>query len=95
MKLLLCGDVCPTALTDPDFAAGNVSALFSDVATLFAGNDVNMVNLECALTDKETPIKKIGPNLKASVGTAATLRALGVTHCGLSNNHSFDITAFV
>ena len=90
MKLLLCGDVCPTALTDPYFAKGDVETLFSDVATLFDGNDVNMVNLECALTDKETPITKIGPNLRASVGTAATLAKMGVTHCGLSNNHTFD-----
>lgn len=90
MKLLLCGDVCPTALTDPCFAKGDVETLFSDVASIFEGNDVNLVNLECALTDKETPIKKIGPNLKASLGTAATLAKMGVNYCSLSNNHTFD-----
>ena len=90
MKLLLCGDVCPTARTDPYFAKGDVETLFSDVASLFEGNDVNLVNLECALTDKETPIQKIGPALKASVGTAATLAKMGVNYCGLSNNHAFD-----
>lgn len=90
MKLLLCGDVCPTALTDAYFANGDVKTLFGDVATLFDGNDVNLVNLECALTDKETPITKIGPNLKASLGTASTLARLGVNYCGLSNNHTFD-----
>ena len=51
MKTLLVGDVSPTAVTNPLFAAGDVEALFSDVVSLFEGNDVNFVNLECALTD--------------------------------------------
>ena len=70
MKLLLCGDICPTQKTEALFAAGNVEALFGGTAALFKGNDLNVVNLECALTDGDTPIKKIGPNLKSGTTTA-------------------------
>ncbi len=52
--------------------------------------DRNIVNLECAVTDKDTPIKKFGPNLKAPFGTIETLKEAGVTDCALSNNHIFD-----
>lgn len=91
MKSLLVGDLSPTALTDPYFAEKNVDALFSKgVQELFKGNDINFVNLEVALTDYAEGIKKFGPCIKASGGTADVLKSLGVTVCGLSNNHIFD-----
>ncbi|MBE6702266.1 MAG: CapA family protein [Ruminococcaceae bacterium] len=90
MKLLLCGDICPTSKNEALFASGDIKALFGDTTTLFEGNDLHFINLECALTEKETPITKIGPNLKSGTATAATLKALGVDVCGLSNNHVFD-----
>lgn len=90
MKTLLLGDVCPTEFSAPLFDKGNIKELFNDTASLFEGNDVNIINLECAITESENRIEKFGPNLKAPVGTADTLKKLGVTHVGLSNNHIFD-----
>jgi len=90
MKALLVGDMSPTYITDPMFAQKQTDALFHDVRSLFAGNDINFVNLECALTDHDADIEKIGPPLKADGMTADTLKDLGVTVCGLSNNHIFD-----
>ena len=90
MKGLLLGDVCPTDFSSQLFDKGNVDTLFNDVASLFCGNDFNIINLECAITESENRIEKFGPNLKAPLGTADTLKALGVTHAGLSNNHIFD-----
>ncbi len=90
MKTLLLGDVCPTTNSAHLFASGDVKTLFGDVASLFEGNDVNLINLECAITESENKIEKFGPNLKAPFGTADTLKKLGVTHAGLSNNHIFD-----
>lgn len=90
MKLLLCGDICPTAKNEALFAQGDVTALFGEIATLFEGNDLNVANLECALTDGGEPIVKKGPNLKTGTATAATLKKLGLDVCGLSNNHVFD-----
>lgn len=90
MKTLLLGDLSPTVVSDPLFAKSDVEALFSDVVSLFKGNDVNFVNLECALTEWEKSIEKFGPPLKASPNTARVLKQLGVNYCGLSNNHIFD-----
>jgi len=90
MKTLLLGDLSPTGYTDPLFAEQNVEALFGDTVFMFHGNDVNFVNLECALTKCEKGIDKFGPTLKASANTAKVLKTLGVNYCGLSNNHIFD-----
>lgn len=91
MKALLVGDLSPTAKSNPLFAAKDIDGLFSkDAKKLFEGNDINFVNLEVALTDSENGIKKFGPCLKTSGGTADVLKSLGVTVCGLSNNHIFD-----
>ena len=90
MKCLFVGDVFPTDLNAHLFRARNVDALFTDTRSLFVGNDLNMVNLECAITDSDTPIEKIGPALKAPRETAEVLKVLGVHVCGLANNHFFD-----
>jgi len=90
MKALLLGDVSPTAATNPLFASGDAATLFHDVLPLFAGNDINFINLECAITESDHAIAKFGPNLKAVPNTARVLREIGVNYCGLSNNHIFD-----
>ena len=90
MKMLIMGDVCPTAYTSEYFRAGELTELFSDVIPLFAESDASFVNLECAITERGEPIKKYGPNLAAPNGTAELLKRLGVTCCGLSNNHVYD-----
>lgn len=90
MKALLWGDVCPTEVTAPLFKEKDINALFTDAVSLFKGNGFNFVNLECALTESDTAIKKFGPNLKAPAQTAEVLKELGVHCCGLSNNHIFD-----
>jgi len=90
MKTLFLGDICPTAVSEERFEKGDVASLFGDTASLFTGNDLNMVNLECAVTDSERGIDKFGPCLKAPRGTAETLRKLGVHAVTLSNNHVFD-----
>lgn len=89
MRIVICGDVCPSEVNE-DFKDGNVQSLFADVPTAFQGADRVLVNLECALTDQDTPIFKKGPNLKASPCCAQVLKSIGVTDCGLSNNHIFD-----
>ncbi len=91
MKLLLCGDVSPTVKSNPLFKEGNIDELFSpEVLDLFKGNDINFVNLEVALTETDTAIEKFGPVIKACPEVADVLKKIGVTVCGLSNNHIFD-----
>ena len=90
MKLFIAGDLVPTDKTDPYLKKGDLETTFSDVRTLVKGADLFIVNLECALTDSENPIRKWGPNLKGSPECAKALRALGVTDASLSNNHVYD-----
>lgn len=90
MKALLLGDLSPTEDIDPIFKTKNVDALFGESVSIFEGNDINFVNLECAITDSENGIKKFGPCLKACRETLETLKEIGVNYCGLSNNHIFD-----
>ena len=89
MKLIIGGDVSIRDSWEL-FDGCQEKELFNDIIDVFNSADRVMVNLECAVTDKETPIKKIGPNLNAPKGTIKTLKKAGVTDCVLSNNHIFD-----
>ncbi len=90
MKLYIGGDIS-IGESAPLFAAGDAAAAFSpEMVSAFCGADGVIVNLECAITDQKTEIKKFGPCLAAPHGTGATLQKAGVTLCALSNNHIFD-----
>ncbi len=90
MKTLFFGDVCPTVATNHLFEKEDIPTLFTDVLPEFEGNDINFVNIEVALTERDKSIKKIGPALKATPKTAKVLADVGVNCCSLSNNHIFD-----
>ena len=91
MKLIICGDTSPTIDNNHLFQAHDLEALFQDSLPLYSQADFAIVNLEVALTEKDTPIKKKGPALAATPATAAVLKEAGFTHCGLSNNHFYDM----
>ena len=90
MRITIGGDVSIKDDCRELFATCQGEKLFNDIIPVFKNSDRVLVNLECAVTDKDTPIKKIGPNLNAPLNTVKTLKEVGVTDCGLSNNHIFD-----
>ncbi len=92
MKIVIGGDISIKHEQAMEACAKKqANALFAqNVQDLFKSADEVIVNLECAITDKETPIKKYGPNLRAPFGTGDVLKEVGVTLCALSNNHIFD-----
>ncbi len=89
MKIVICGDI---SVNDSErlFAEQKEKELFNDIIPVFKSADRVIVNLECAVTDKNTEIAKFGPCLKAPFGTVETLKKAGVTDCALANNHIFD-----
>ena len=89
MKILIGGDISVRASQEL-FANKKTKELFNDVLNVTKQADEFIVNLECAVTDKDTKIKKFGPNLKAPYGTCEVLKEAGVTLCAISNNHIFD-----
>lgn len=90
MKTLLLGDFSPTDVTDPLFREKKIDTLFTDSISLFEGNDVNLVNFECAITEPVGLIDKFGPGLHCCEEVAEVLKEVGVNYCALSNNHIFD-----
>ena len=89
MKFVICGDVCPQGSNEA-YINGETKMLFGDIPEAVKGADRFLVNIECALTDKDTPIQKKGPNIKASPLCVNVLKEIGVTDCGIANNHIFD-----
>ena len=64
----------------------------SKIINLFAGSDLNIINLESPLTNagKEQQILKTGPYLKASPETIRALNILNINLVTLANNHIYD-----
>ena len=62
---------------------------FRKLQEIVAGADVVLGNLECALTEKDTPYNKIFL-FKADPTYAYYLRTAGFTVLTLANNHSYD-----
>ena len=90
MKLIIGGDVVPTDVTEKYFINGDISATFGKAAELCKSADRVIVNVECALTDYDGAIRKMGPNIKASPDSVLGYKKLGVTDAMLANNHVFD-----
>ncbi|MBR0359481.1 MAG: CapA family protein, partial [Clostridia bacterium] len=90
MKTLLLGDLSPRQSTEELFQNGDINTLFNDTKSLFCESEFTIANLECAITEHDEQINKIGPALKTGRGTADVIREIGITCCGLSNNHIFD-----
>ena len=76
MKILLLGDMSPTENNFDLFDKADTDKLFGDAASIFKGNDFNLINLEVALTESGKCIEKYGPCLKAPVSTAKRKAAL-------------------
>ncbi len=90
MRIAIGGDISVTDKCRKLFEQKKTKELFGDIPDFFKSCDRVIVNLECAVTDKNTQIKKFGPNLSAPFGTVEVLKEAGVTDCSLSNNHIFD-----
>ena len=90
-KIILAGDMFPMPCNYALFAAGDTQALFGKkLCDLFASADFRICNLEGCFTDNDTPIEKIGPNIKAPTETVRAVKQLGIDVATLGNTHSMD-----
>jgi len=91
LTITVFGDICPVKDTLRGFESGNPAGILgTNVLDLIQKSDVTVGNLECALTDCPTPIKKAGPILYASTKCAATIARAGFTALSIANNHCRD-----
>lgn len=87
-KILLFGDICPTADYRPLFDKGLIFS--NDVLSEIKSADFVLGNLECPATNADIAIKKAGPNLKAKPEDVAMLASIGFNAFSLANNHILD-----
>lgn len=88
ITVMLGADVAPTETSQAAFASGK---LFSDdLSAVWHGADVRVFNLECPLSDEETPIEKCGMALRAPTAAFKGICALRPSAAALANNHILD-----
>jgi poly-gamma-glutamate capsule biosynthesis protein CapA/YwtB (metallophosphatase superfamily) len=89
-RIIVGGDTCPIGRNRGLFEVGDARALLDDLLPEFEQADLSIVNLECPLIRKESPILKEGPVLGAPEACVNGLKAMGVDVAGLANNHIMD-----
>lgn len=89
MTLLFTGDVLLDRGVRPYAEHQGVQSLFADVDSVFRQADAVIINMECPLTDVETPVNK-HYIFRAEPRWAKDLQAAGITHAALANNHTND-----
>ena len=89
MTLLFTGDVLLDRGVRPYAEHQGVQSLFGDVNSVFRQADAVIINMECPLTDVETPVNK-HYIFRAEPRWAKDLQAAGITHAALANNHTND-----
>ena len=90
IRIVIGGDIYPMGRIQNAFVEGNADAIFHDLLEEIAGADLSVVNLECPLVSKETPIAKPGGVLGASINSINGFVASKWNVLNLANNHSFD-----
>lgn len=87
--ILIAGDWAPirgfsdTILQAPE-------AVYGDLLPVLRDSDLRVANLECPLTDEDTPVHKSGAVLKGIPGHIHGLTAVPFEAVSLGNNHVFD-----
>src|SRR5882672_3502112 len=90
IKIVIGGDVCPTARDISLFQEGNAAGLFHELLEEFATADLAILNLECPLIERPSPILKTGPVIGAPSDCVKGLVNSHVQCLGLANNHILD-----
>lgn len=90
VRVIIGGDTCPVGVNLPLFKAGDASGIFHDLLNEFESADLAIANLECPLIERETPIRKTGPNLGADSGCIRGIVNSRIKCLGLANNHILD-----
>ena len=89
-KILICGDFCPVGEIETLSLNQEHEKIFGGFTKYTSEADLSIVNLECPLTEKNTPDIKFGPVLKAHPDTIKSLKFAGFDLATLANNHIMD-----
>src|SRR4051812_1600952 len=89
MSVVFGGDVMLDRGVRSKINAYGVAYLMSDLTQEFRKADFVIVNLECPVTNFDAPLTKKFV-FKGDPQLLPQIRAAGITHCILANNHSYD-----
>ena len=88
--IIIGGDVCPRGTIEDAFKNGEEEKILNNVLPVFKDADFRLINLECPLIIKESPIEKDGPVLGVNIKAINGLKAMGLDAVNLANNHILD-----
>jgi len=90
IRILITGDFCPNKRIEQLVLNKNYAEIYNDFLPNLSGNDINITNLECPLINKDSPIQKFGPNLRAREECVDALTFGNFNLVTMSNNHIMD-----
>lgn len=91
MRIIIGADCVATQENFEEFVNANTTALVGEeLENILRSADMRIFNLELALANEDTPIRKGGVALRAPTAVINGYRALGIDLLGISNNHMLD-----
>lgn len=90
VKILITGDFCPINRIELKGDQVEDFNIYNDFQPYLLDNDLNITNLECPLYDENSPVDKIGPNLKSNKKSIQRLVDGRFNLVTLANNHIMD-----
>ena len=93
INILFTGDFCPHNRIEQLSKQEDYALIYNDFIDVFRGNDLNVTDIECPLTDSKKRIPKSGPYQWAAPHTIGILKYVGVGLAGMANNHIMDCDA--
>ena len=89
LAILFTGDVLLDRSIRPMAERRGTAWLFNNVTPVFRQADAVVINLECPLTTRTTPLNKRFI-FRGEPEWAKDLRQVGITHAAMANNHTND-----
>jgi len=91
VSILMAGDLYPGGKPERLLIDCKTEQLWPDEARIASDHDLCVVNLECPLTNSNTPMPKTGPHLRADPRCADGIKGGGFHLVTLANNHILDM----
>lgn len=91
VSILIAGDLYPGGKPEKLLIDCKTEKLWPGVAREASDHDLCIVNLECPLTNSNTPMPKSGPHLRADPRCAEGIKGGGFHLVTLANNHILDM----
>jgi poly-gamma-glutamate capsule biosynthesis protein CapA/YwtB (metallophosphatase superfamily) len=93
IKILFTGDFCPHKRMETLSKQGDYASVFNNFINVFQGNDLNVTDVECPLTESNKRIPKTGPYQVAAPHNIGILKYANIGLAGMANNHIMDCDA--